>query len=327
MLIKWLPAIAVLLAATCACGDDKTQEGAALVARAVEISNIPADHATPFTLTATFRVIGSVPEEVGTYSETWISSDQWRREITLGKFHRLEVANGRKKWLIDQDQNPRYFGETINVLEMSGPEKNIRAKGLDNKQLNGIQANCVHLEELSLTRAYCIDQERGTLLTSESLQRIGITSHILVGYSDYEKFGDHLFPREIAYRDFTGDTLAITVTELSRDVSSDPTLFAPPPGALELGNCSRNGITPPVVTFQPDPLFPGGRNADRATVVLSLIVGTEGKPHSIRVANSGGSAFDDAAIRAVQEWKFKPATCQGQSVAVAIMVEVEFRRP
>jgi hypothetical protein len=44
------------------------------------------------------------------------------------------------------------------------------------------------------------------------------------------------------------------------------------------------------------------------------IVGTDGQPHDIQVAQTGGEAFDAAAVRTVKLWRFEPARCEGQVI-------------
>jgi TonB family protein len=60
-------------------------------------------------------------------------------------------------------------------------------------------------------------------------------------------------------------------------------------------------------------------------VVLGLIVGPDGRAHEIKVEGSLGKDYDDAAIKAVRQWRFEPALKEGQPVAVHIDVTEEFR--
>jgi TonB family protein len=113
------------------------------------------------------------------------------------------------------------------------------------------------------------------------------------------------------------------VLELSADSSPDSSLFIPPPGASELGICSGTSA-PPVATMSPEPGFPTGTRQD-SSVVLSLIVDTQGKPQEIKVSQSGGKGFDEEAVNTVQKWRFKPGTCDGKPMPTEVRVEVGFR--
>jgi protein TonB len=58
---------------------------------------------------------------------------------------------------------------------------------------------------------------------------------------------------------------------------------------------------------------------------LTLVVDADGLPRDIRVSRTLSSAFDKAAINAVKNWKFTPATRDSKPIAVEIDVEVAFR--
>ncbi|HUM06910.1 MAG TPA: energy transducer TonB [Terriglobales bacterium] len=90
---------------------------------------------------------------------------------------------------------------------------------------------------------------------------------------------------------------------------------------------TKNNITPPRPTHQPKPKYT--KEAKRAklegTCSLWLTVGTDGLPYNVRVTQSVGMGLDEQAIAAIQKWKFEPARLNGQPVAVATMVKIEFK--
>ncbi len=94
-------------------------------------------------------------------------------------------------------------------------------------------------------------------------------------------------------------------------------------GAFRVGG----GVEPPKMLYAPDPIYSEeARQAQlQGTVVLWLIVDENGLPMNIRVQRSLGMGLDEAAIAAVKQWKFGPATKNGQPVRVMINVEVNFR--
>jgi TonB family protein len=57
-----------------------------------------------------------------------------------------------------------------------------------------------------------------------------------------------------------------------------------------------------------------------------VIVDREGRPHDVHVVRSGGKDFDANAMKAVQEYRFEPGVRFGSPVAVAIHIEVNFRK-
>jgi TonB family protein len=86
-------------------------------------------------------------------------------------------------------------------------------------------------------------------------------------------------------------------------------------------------ITAPHATYSPDPKYPKkeSKARHRGTVVLDLVVDTDGLPRDIQVSHALSPEFDEAAIDAVKKWKFSPATRDGKPIATEIDVEVNFR--
>jgi TonB family protein len=95
------------------------------------------------------------------------------------------------------------------------------------------------------------------------------------------------------------------------------------PGIYDVGGSVR----PPIVIHQADPKYAeAARNAKLSgNVVISLVVGTDGKPYNVQVARGLGHGLDEQAVEAVQQYRFKPATRNGEPVAAYLNVEVNFQ--
>lgn len=62
--------------------------------------------------------------------------------------------------------------------------------------------------------------------------------------------------------------------------------------------------------------------------VLKVVIGPQGTPTDVAlVSSSGNSQLDDSAAQRVREWKFKPATRNGQPMSATIQVPVSFNPP
>ncbi len=87
------------------------------------------------------------------------------------------------------------------------------------------------------------------------------------------------------------------------------------------------GITPPRPIYDREPEFSdeARRKKISGSVTLTLIVTPKGEVTDIKVVHSLGTGLDEKAIEAVKQWRFKPATKDGQPVAVQIAVEVDFK--
>jgi protein TonB len=87
------------------------------------------------------------------------------------------------------------------------------------------------------------------------------------------------------------------------------------------------GVLAPRPISTPDPQYTDeARQAKyEGTCVLGMIVGPDGKPREIRIQRGIGMGLDKKAMEAVQQWRFSPATKDGQPVSVLISVEVSFK--
>jgi TonB family protein len=87
------------------------------------------------------------------------------------------------------------------------------------------------------------------------------------------------------------------------------------------------GVKPPRAIYSPDPEYPRKAHKPRHqdTVVLRLIVGSDGLPHDMKVTRSLSPEFDEEAMDSVKKWKFDPATKDGKPVSVLINVEIIFK--
>ncbi|HXE76404.1 MAG TPA: energy transducer TonB [Candidatus Xenobia bacterium] len=86
-------------------------------------------------------------------------------------------------------------------------------------------------------------------------------------------------------------------------------------------------VSAPTCIYCPDPEFSDEARKARyqGVVVLLAVVDEEGRARDIRVARSLGMGLDEQAIRAVQNWRFKPAERYGKPVPVYMTIEVNFR--
>jgi TonB family protein len=90
---------------------------------------------------------------------------------------------------------------------------------------------------------------------------------------------------------------------------------------------ASQGINPPRLISKVEPEYTEEARAARyqGTVVLSVVIGTDGLAHNATVARSLGLGLDQKAVEAVSQWQFKPGVKDGAPVAVAATIEVNFR--
>jgi periplasmic protein TonB len=87
----------------------------------------------------------------------------------------------------------------------------------------------------------------------------------------------------------------------------------------------KDGAKPPKVLSNPDPEYPKKEWRNQGTVVLFLVVDSNGLTREIKVVRSLSPGLDQAAVEAVRKWRFAPGTKDGKPVAFRITVEILFR--
>lgn len=103
-------------------------------------------------------------------------------------------------------------------------------------------------------------------------------------------------------------------------VSATPAL---PTGVFRVGN----GVSSPTVLRRVDPEY--SEEARKAhvsgTVLLSVVVDTDGRARNVSVIRGFGMGLDANAVDAVSKWEFRPGEKDGKPVSVQVQIEVSFR--
>ena len=88
----------------------------------------------------------------------------------------------------------------------------------------------------------------------------------------------------------------------------------------------KDGVKAPQATYTPEPEFSEkARHAKyQGTVILNVVVDKEGNVSRIKLVRPLGMGLDENAMEGLKTWRFKPATRNGQPVAVEMNIEVAF---
>jgi TonB family protein len=108
------------------------------------------------------------------------------------------------------------------------------------------------------------------------------------------------------------------------------------PKAAAVSNVSTNppafragmgGTGAPVCTYCPPPSYTDPARAAKlnGTALLDVVVSANGETESATIVKGLPFGLNEKAIEAIHQWKFKPATRNGQPVPVMVMIEVTFR--
>ena len=298
-------------------GESKKEEAAHLISNVKRLSDIRAEGSPAFQLKAKVQLFGmNGTAAEGTYLEDWNSPEVWRTEIEASGFSQIEVAKNRTVSimstlpLLTDFISPRITAlhEHLVAFHLDGNwllEDEWRPSKITDQEAGSMSLRCIDVESpFSWQGALCFDRNTGLIAAKSTTKKdapYGCT------YANYQKFGDKWFPRTIeCYREGR-PALEATVVELVKQTAPD-SLFADPPGARDLSYCPHEGFPAKVVS------------ADimsfhlPASVGVSFIVGADSKPRDPHVTHSGGAAADKSALRGLDHWGFKAATCDGKAV-------------
>ena len=159
----------------------------------------------------------------------------------------------------------------------------------------------------------------------------------------------------IKHNDPRVGSVTMTLTQITR-TEPDPSLFQIPEdykpmmgigsGSRDLQNANREiagspqassstyhiggPVSAPRLVSAPAPEFPSGQT-EGGVVVVACVVDEKGAALQVHVLRSLSDAFDQNAVRAVQQYRFSPAMLQTESapkpVPVEVNIEVNFRPP
>ena len=116
----------------------------------------------------------------------------------------------------------------------------------------------------------------------------------------------------------------VPVSEEIRAISTEPI----PPGKAGIARAGVEGVGVPVCIYCPVPEYTDEARAAKyqGSVVLQVVVTTEGRAENIIVVKGPGMGLEERAVETVKLWKFRPAVGpDGHPVAVLIPIQVAFR--
>jgi TonB family protein len=87
------------------------------------------------------------------------------------------------------------------------------------------------------------------------------------------------------------------------------------------------GVTAPSVVQKLEPSYSEEARAAKlsGTVLVRVVIGTDGKASDIELLRGLGLGLDEQAVFAISQWQFKPGTKDGVPVPVQAQIEVNFR--
>ncbi|WP_438480601.1 energy transducer TonB [Oleiharenicola lentus] len=84
--------------------------------------------------------------------------------------------------------------------------------------------------------------------------------------------------------------------------------------------------TPPKILKQAHPRYPSSlsRNGTSGSVVVAFVIDTQGDVAKAEVVRSTNPGFNQSALDAVKQWKFKPGEIKGVKVNTLVTQRLDF---
>jgi len=299
--------------------ENKDQRAQELIERASQVSLIASK--TAYHETVKFVIHQPSHTDVsGTFRRDYLDQMHYRERLISADYDEVLVVSGDKGWRNDPGLYPP---ATLIALKRHSPplgavldigSLNWKVETISRSNFGGTDLECIEYQQNAQTICFASD---GTLATEKTPGQTTV-------YSQYQLFAGTKVPGHFDVTTSEGAHLEADV-EFSPGSDIRLEMFEPPLSA------GLTAVTPPVcpvggrapkLKTAADPAYPDGGKS--GTVVLSVVVGTDGKTHDLRVVRSVAPANDREAIYAVKQWRFVPATCGGQPQNAQINVEVNF---
>jgi TonB family protein len=302
--------LSTLIAVVCPAGlmaNDKQAAQDLLKAAAQQIFLLD-DSAKPFVMDVDFTAKLDQPME-GHLRLRWESKDRWWSKVTWGPFEQVTSLNGDKWYTLrNGDFTPLRLRELMDLLHVTKDFDKLLAKKEKLRAEGGLRVDCVEAERLHMDgqqEEVCLDASTHWIVKHRATDPVDDQTS---RYSDFAEFGGRIYPRRFQL-DKNGQTvITAIVTELKQE-ALDPRLLVPPPGAIERRSCADPTLPKELTQHGPDfsdLQWPVGASA---TSIVEVTVRADGSVGGVHVIESGGQAMDEAWMKAVKKFTFKPAMC------------------
>lgn len=312
------------------------------LARAAELMDLRQQSTGPFRLRVKARLLGLVTgDREGESTLLFFAPDAWFEATRFPGYSSLEGRAGTREWrkrnvlekpyrmhqlatLLDPSRHLRlapaarvkktWTGEGgLTCLEV-GPTRD-----LWQHDRSGISALAPIGASDSDPVTLCFDPVSGALRRADyglPLPRFEYEGEVVLGA--------RRFPATMKVFEAKDLAIEATVVELAADTVREAAEFAVPDGAEAWPYCAE--LTPPVMIAKREAEHYSKARAKGqfGTVVILAEVGTDGILHDLSFVDSRGKFLRLGIERVVDEWKYQPATCDGEPIPLTIYLKYTF---
>jgi hypothetical protein len=305
----------------------------ALLQHARELSDIRSANSPAFRLKASFSFPGEDLQTIqGTYTEIWLSTTRWRREVIIGDLHRIDVGGSGEHWISFPDGFPQEADQLSYMFAVTPPATaELTFTSVEERVNAEVAADCAYTKPVveNLSSSYCFEKQTGLLIEKtfpeKRLQNLVRRS---CGYRTFHKIRDSWFPYDVVCFEDRHKTMTAHVEELMFESNADPALFVPPAGAAEIGECAGKAVGPVYSHLALNPMVYGERLDDPSRaqwVKVWVVVDKKGKPQTVKVVPSRVKESTKNIADFIRNFYFKPGTCDGKPMPMALYLEWHVR--
>ena len=307
---------------------DQLEQDKQLIESALDKVNVWDAGTPPFRLQAGIEVHpeGKGADDYrGTLVLSWFAPGEWRETIMLPEFTQVRIASKGNLSTVRTGSRGGIraltIGEMIDMRRYWTVFADESVIGAMTRKVEGGEAKCVEVKHHEYPwRQLCVDP---TSTLPAALLHEGDAGDS-IKYGDYVGWRDKQIPRSI--RSFENGRVAIELkveSVSSNGASADSQLSRPREGILWE---SCDNPEPATILEAGHPDYPEAAKAAGkvATVIVYLVVATDGSVRNPQVVKSGGLDFDAATIKAVSRWKYQPAMCGASPVLSEITTTVNY---
>ena len=303
--------------------------------RAALLNSIDSAGMTPWHLKLSFQLFDAkgTPTEKGTIEEWWADPSMKKIVYTSPSFTSTEMrtkdgfywTKGAKRaprlleLVLRQVVHPIPGDSEIANAKSTLREQNFGKTKMDCIMLVPIKIRDVSSEPLGLSPTYCFDHDQDLLRLSYAF----ISQATL-----RNRVGSFLGHNVVV--DQTTSVASVKVVAAHVDALETMTPIATdfvPSSALEIGPYREGSVVSSgSLLVGPAPIYPEIAKAKHISghVVLSVIIGRDGRISSAEVISSPDESLSASAITAVKQWTYKPYLLDGKPVEVDTTITMNF---
>lgn len=336
---RWL-LVGALCGSLASAANMKAEDASALLARlqsAATVNSLDDASLKPWHLKVSYQLFDNKgkPGEQGTMEEWRSSPKLYKLSFTSPSYTSTEIHNQDGVFFTNGAREPYMLTMLQDLMLHPMPQEWMLAQatpklkkekfGKQKVELDCITLEPSHFPQMSVGqfRTYCLD-DTNRLRLSYDVNTLEAARNTLGVFQQRTVAIDLL----VAANGM--NLLTAHVTTLQTD-PSDAAEFIPTPEMSKESGPRAFHVGSAVVAGQkvsgPPPTYPEGARAQHksGTVLLSAIIGTDGRIHDLEVISDPDDNLAAAAKEAVQQWVYKPFMLNGAPTEAQTMITVNFR--